>query len=283
MPLQPGDGYYNGDMNEPTIWNEAMNQQQIANLAKEKLKPTPKQFIVALAGSQKPSLMISQNGNYVFRKNGVAVHSFKVVDIASPIELTGPWTVHFPAGRRAPSHTVLLQLISLHHHSDPGVKYFSGTSIYMKDFNLSKGSLRQGRKWLLDLGRVEVMAKIKLNGNILSNLWTRPFRVDVTEALREGANKLEIEVTNQWVNRLIGDEQLPDPDQFTPGGGSSGLESATKGGIEQLPAWYKNGQPKPDDGRITFATWKHFTKDSPLIESGLIGPVMLESAVLKML
>jgi hypothetical protein len=98
--------------------------------------------------------------------------------------------------------------------------------------------------------------------------------------LREGINKLEVSVTNQWVNRLIGDEQLPDPDQFTPGGGSSGLESATKGGIERLPNWYTEGKPKPNDGRITFTTWKHYTKDSPLIEAGLIGPVTLEAAVL---
>ena len=283
MPLQAGDGYYNGDMTEPTILNEAMNQEQVATLAKEKLLSTRKPFVIELAESQKPSLIIWQNGNYVFRKNGGAVHSFKVMDIATPIELIGPWAVHFPAGRGAPSHIVLPQLISLHLHSDPGVKYFSGTSIYMKDFTLTKGSLPQGRKWFLDLGRVEVIATIKLNGKVFSNLWARPFRVDVTEVLREGINKLEIEVTNQWVNRLIGDEQLPDPDQFTPGGGSSGLESATKGNIEQLPAWYTNGKPKPDDGRITFATWKHFTKDSPLIESGLIGPVILESAVLKML
>ena len=111
----------------------------------------------------------------------------------------------------------------------------------------------------------------------------RPFRIDVTGALREGINKLEIEVTNQWVNRLIGDEQLPDPDRFTAGGGSTGLASTIKGGIEQLPEWYIKGRQKPNDGRTTFTTWKHFTKDSPLLESGLSGPVKLECAVLKSL
>ena len=282
-PRQNGDSYYNGDMTEPSVLNEAMNHDQIANLAREKLKTIPDPFIVALSGSQKPSLLIRQNGNYVFRKNGGAMDSFKVVDVARPFELTGPWGIHFPPGLGAPAHIVMPQLVSLHRHSDPGVKYFSGTATYKKDFTFSKGSLLQGRKWFLDLGRVEVIATIKLNGKVFSNLWTRPFRMDVTGALREGMNKLEIEVTNQWVNRLIGDEHLPDPDQFTPGGGSSGLAAATKGNIEQLPAWYKNGKQKPADGRVTFTTWKHFTKDSPLIESGLIGPVKLESAVLKSL
>ena len=281
--MKTGDAYYNGDMSEPSIVNEAMNQEQMAILAKEKLKLISDPFIVELSGSQKPSLLIRQNGNYVFRKNAGAVHSFKVSELPRPIELTGPWAIHFPAGMGAPTQILVQQLISLHLHSDPGVKYFSGTATYKKDFTLSKGNLLQDRKWLLDLGRVEVIATVKLNGKVFSNLWLRPFRVDVTEAIREGINKLEIEVTNQWVNRLIGDEQLPDPDKFTPGAGSSGLESATKGNIEQLPEWYNNGKPKPNDGRVTFTTWKHFTKDSPLIESGLIGPVMLESAVLKSL
>jgi len=72
---------------------------------------------------------------------------------------------------------------------------------------------------------------------------------------------------------------LPDPDKFTPGAGSSGLESATKGNIVALPDWYKQNKPKPQNGRVTFTTWKHFTKDSPLLESGLIGPVKIEPAV----
>ena len=82
-------------------------------------------------------------------------------------------------------------------------------------------------------------------------------------------------------NRLIGDEQLPDPDKFSPGGGSSGRDGLIGGYIEQIPDWYKNGQPKPVDGRIAFTTWKHYTKNSPLLESGLIGPVRLIQAVMK--
>ena len=281
--LQRGDSYYNGDMTEPLVYNEAMNQEQIAKLAKEKLKPISYPFIVELSASQKPSVLIRQNGNYIIRRNAGVVQSFKIVELDKPIELIGPWTIHFPAGLGAPPQIAVAQLTSLHLHSDPGVRYFSGTATYKMDFSLLKGQLRKGKKWILDLGRVEVMASVKLNGKVFSNLWTRPFRIDVTDTLQEGTNKLEIEVTNQWVNRLIGDEQLPNPDRFSPGGGSSGLASATKGYIEQLPDWYKKGEPKPNDGRVTFTTWQHFTKDSPLIDSGLIGPVILECAALRSL
>ena len=174
------------------------------------------------------------------------------------------------------------ELISLHKHPDAGVKYFSGTAVYTKTFSLADKS-GNNKRWLLDLGSVEVIAEVKLNGNNLGIFWTRPYQIDVTEALQQGLNKLEVSVTNLWPNRLIGDEQLPDPDKFVPGGGASGRYGLIKGNIEQLPAWYTTGQPKPVDGRVAFATWKHYTKDSPLLESGLIGPVRLFQAVRKQL
>ena len=135
--------------------------------------------------------------------------------------------------------------------------------------------------WLLDLGSIEVVAEVNLNGHDFGILWKRPYEIDVTDALLKGVNKLEVTVTNLWPNRLIGDEQLPDPDKFTPGGGTSGRDGMIGGYIEQLPRWYVDGQTKPADGRITFTTWKHYTKDSPLLESGLIGPVRLLQVVVK--
>jgi hypothetical protein len=88
-------------------------------------------------------------------------------------------------------------------------------------------------------------------------------------------------VTNLWPNRLIGDEKQPDVNKFTPGAGASGFASLSNGAIQQLPEWYQQGQPKLADGRVTFTTWKHYTQDSPLLESGLIGPVVVQTAVLK--
>ena len=152
--------------------------------------------------------------------------------------------------------------------------------MYSTNFDFS-GRL-ENKIWFLDLGRVEVIAEISINGKNLGIAWKRPYLVDITTALVRGANKIEIKITTLWPNRLIGDEQMPDPDKFS-GAGTSGLESVTKGNIEVLPEWYSDGKPKPDNGRVCFTTWKHYTKDSPLIESGLIGPVLIYPAVTKSL
>ena len=114
-----------------------------------------------------------------------------------------------------------------------------------------------------------------VNGVNKGILWARPYSIDVTDVLKPGKNTLEIKVTNQWTNRLIGDEQLPEENEYVPGGGINGIAALSRGAIKKLPDWYKNGVNKPKGGRVAFTTWKHYRKDSPLLESGLIGPVRL--------
>ncbi len=120
--------------------------------------------------------------------------------------------------------------------AEPGIKYYSGTAVYRKTFTCR---LPAGQKRLLDLGDVRELAEVKVNGHSCGIAWTPPFRVDITDAVKPGNNQLEIEVVNFWPNRIIGDQFLP-------------------------PA-----------GRFTKTNIRKLTKTTPLMESGLLGPVRL--------
>lgn len=123
--------------------------------------------------------------------------------------LGGPWEVSFPPNLGAPSKLRLAELASWTANADDGVKYFSGTAVYKKTLQAQHGWFRTGQRILLDLGAVKDMAEVSLNGKSLGVLWRPPFRVDVTGALKPGANLLEIKVTNEWTNRIIGDKSVP--------------------------------------------------------------------------
>ncbi len=151
----------------------------------------------------------------------------------------GGWEVRFPPNWGAPPSIHLEGLTSWTRHPDEGVRYFSGTATYTKEIEAKPEWFRPGGKLVLDLGEVKDLAELSVNGQPLGIVWKPPFRVDVTGTLKPGRNHLEIRVTNLWRNRLIGDEQ----------------PSATK--------------------RYTFITFQHYTADTPLLDSGLLGPVRL--------
>jgi hypothetical protein len=121
--------------------------------------------------------------------------------------LDGPWSISFDKGPCAPEPAAFERLQSWSDSADPRLRYFSGTATYRKTLQGSAGWLTgKGRVWL-DLGSVKNLAEIVLNGKTLGIVWKPPFRVDVTPALRAGDNRLEVKVTDLWVNRLIGDMQ----------------------------------------------------------------------------
>jgi hypothetical protein len=155
--------------------------------------------------------------------------------------LAGPWSVAFPPNWGAPARLDLTSLSSWTASADPGVKYFSGTATYTKDVQAPAAWFRPGARVVLDLGKVKEIAQVSVNGKPLGILWKAPFQADVTGALKPGANRLEVKITNLWPNRMIGDQQ----------------PSAAK--------------------RYTFTDYKPYTKDSPLLESGLLGPVTVAS------
>jgi hypothetical protein len=156
------------------------------------------------------------------------------------------------------------------HRPEPGIRYFSGTAVYAKTFDVPDlKSKTKNSKLFLDLGTVHALAEVWLNGKNLGVVWTAPWRVDISSTVKSKRNKLEIKVTNVWANRMIGDEQEPADCSFGKGNFGFG------GPLKSFPDWFVKDQPRPSSGRFTFATWNYFDKNSPLISSGLLGPVKL--------
>jgi hypothetical protein len=149
-------------------------------------------------------------GTYVFGSTDGKERRVIVPPLPEPLSIEGLWTVRFAEGGGAPREIAMERLVSWSTHPDAGVRYFSGTATYANHFTIPASSLGEGKRLVLDLGKVQVMARVILNGRDLGILWKPPYRVDVTAAALPGNNSLEVAVVNLWPNRLIGDEQLPE-------------------------------------------------------------------------
>jgi hypothetical protein len=178
----------------------------------------------------------------VFRKSGKAVNEIKNVQpekLQQTIPFTTKWKLAFPAGWGSPSMVQVNELKAWKELDlTPEAKAFSGTVTYTTTFDA--GNIGKNARFLLDLGRVEMIAAVSLNGKPIRTLWTPPYKVDLTGAVKSGTNTLTVEVTSTWFNRLVYDAGQPE---------------------DRRKTWTING-PK---------------KDAPLRESGLIGPVALYS------
>jgi hypothetical protein len=124
-------------------------------------------------------------------------------------------------------------------YSDSGIKYFSGTATYSKIITAPEDWLSNKKEIWIDLGSVQNLAEVVVNGKSLGIVWKAPFRINISSALKKGENKLEVRVTNLWVNRLIGDQQ---PD------------------VKKM---------------ITYTSMRFYQASSPLLQSGLLGPVQI--------
>lgn len=184
--------------------------------------------------------------------------------------VTGPWRVEFKDGRGAPPHADFATLTPWNEHDNPGIRFYSGTAIYRTRLSVPKAA--SGQVARLDLGTVADIARVFVNGREAGVAWHAPFRVDVTALLREGENELEIHVANRWINRLIGDEAIDDGLKFQ----REGVSKFTDGRLLEMPAWLYDASRRDERKRHSFHTWKHYKADSPLVPSGLLGPVRLE-------
>jgi hypothetical protein len=175
----------------------------------------------------------------VFEPNGKVYPKVSSVSTSPLTEIRSPWNVSFE-GVEAPAPQVFEKLIPLNKHTDPAVRFFSGTAVYSATFEC-RGT-DPASAIFLDLGEVREVAEVVLNGKPLGTAWKPPFRFDVTGKLRPGKNELVIRAVNTWANRLIGDAALPEAE------------------------------------RPTWTSFTHYKKTDVLPESGLIGPVTLMTA-----
>jgi alpha-L-rhamnosidase/PA14 domain len=188
-------------------------------------------------------IVASQPGRYELTSASGKMRRAEIKNVPAPQEITGAWAVSFPPKWGAPEQIILDHLSSLSDATNPGVKYFSGTATYTKTFDwepAAKTGKQKTETWL-DLGEVQVMAQVKLNGHDLGILWKPPFRVNITDFVKSGRNTLEIRVADLWPNRMIGDAALPAAERFT------------------------------------WSSYEPFTKDSPLPKSGLLGSVIIRT------
>jgi hypothetical protein len=167
--------------------------------------------------------------------------NFPALEVAR--ELSGPWTVRFDPAWGGPEEIQFDSLVDWTKRPEEGIRYYSGKATYIKMFDLPE-SIQAGPRGTtqplyLDIGRVRNVAQVRLNAQDLGVIWTAPWRVEIGAAVRPKGNRLEIDVVNLWPNRLIGDAKLP------------------------------------PEKRRTVTNVKKFKADSPLLESGLLGPVTL--------
>ncbi|HLG89578.1 MAG TPA: glycosyl hydrolase [Alphaproteobacteria bacterium] len=143
----------------------------------------------------------------VFRKpTTLAERRLPAASETTLAEIEGPWTVSFDKGPCAPKPATFDRLVSWSDSADAQTKYFSGTATYRKTLNVPREWLK-GDRVLLDLGSVKNLASVSVNGKSIGMAWKAPFRLDATTVLRPGDNALSVQVTDLWVNRLIGDQQ----------------------------------------------------------------------------
>jgi hypothetical protein len=174
----------------------------------------------------------SWDAYFIVFKDKATANSFTKTNTTESVltQLLNPWKV--VVGNK---NVTMDKLTSLTENADADIKYFSGTAIYENTFKVN--SIDKSANYLIDLGDVKNIAEVTVNGKNVGTVWKKPFKLNVSEALKSGENTIQVKVTNLWVNRLIGDAQ---PDVKV---------------------------------KTTFTTMPFYRADSPLLPSGLLSTV----------
>jgi hypothetical protein len=249
---------------QPELWNPVTGEMR--NLPE--FTDLKGQISIPLNFSDAESFFI------VFRNKISNLKSAKGANFPSLKEvmtIAQPWQVQFDSAWGGPAKPVTFATLEdWIKRPETGITYYSGTASYKVTFDISSSVFPDKKQTIrLDLGIVKHVAHVYLNNVDLGVVWTAPWSIKLPAGLlKKTGNQLEIHITNVWANRLIGDEQESDDCEWLPG---------HQGGrfLKGFPEWFVKNQPRPSKGRYCFTTWNYFTNKSPLVSSGLLGPVRL--------
>ena len=277
-----------GTMGDAPIWKEENGRTHVQLKLNDHQsmfvvfrKPSAgSQHLVSLSATDKRAVDVI-NGSYITSDVPVSVIAGyangdkKNIVIPAPAlaPVTGTWSVDFKPKLEEPFSLQLPELVDFSNHSDNRVKYFAGTAVYKNSITMD--AVAADKQYLLDLGTVNDIVSVKVNGKDLGVCWYPPYQIDISSALKSGNNSMEISVTTNWANRLIGDEK--EPADFEWGADRGELGRAMKA----FPDWFVQNKPRPSQGRKTFLLWYYYRNDSTLKPAGLAGPVMLRTRELK--
>ena len=241
---------------EPEIWNSVNGESgKIKNYSvKNGITAIPMEFF-----PYESFFVVFNSKNKQGKISKREERNFPTFNKVKTIE--GAWNVSFDPKFGGPENIKFDQLQGWTNHEMREIKYYSGIATYKKTFNIEN---LEEKKYYLDLGVVNDIARVKLNGKDMGVIWCAPWRTDISSALKEGENQLEIEVANRWINRLLGDKS--EPEEYTR---TVKFENGLLGGLE-----YKTG-------RYTFTTkaaMRSFRFTEPL-SSGLLGPVAIYQTI----
>jgi hypothetical protein len=185
-------------------------------------------------------LLVNKAGKYSLHFSDNTNKQITVPAIPLPDSIRGPWKLYFDTAWGGPGNVTFDKLISWTQSTMKGIKFYSGTVVYRNSFNLDADNFNSSLRIILNLNTVHHLAVVRINGKDPVILWKEPFSVDITQWVHPGINQTEIQVINLWPNRIIGDQSLP------------------------------------SDKRYTQTNVIKFTKDYPLLPSGLIGPIVIK-------
>ena len=221
----------------PELWNAVTGERKFAESYTEKDGQTFVPLDFAPCGSWFVIFRAPSSAHPAMTSASSINHHLSTIN-----SFPGAWTVHFDPKWGGPESAQFDSLVSWPTRVEPCIKFYSGTATYEKTFMVDNSLVNNHSSLLLDLGSVHELAEVKVNGKSCGIVWCPPFRVDITDALKPGENKLNVEVVNFWPNRIIGDASLPEAQ------------------------------------RLTRTNIRKLTAKTPLEDAGLLGPVQLLEA-----